>query len=241
MIHGLFLGNDYPGTSYSLPDCVLDAERMFGALRPYLAPRSVLLRNDDCTLANVVRWIQATRPLLTSGDAVLGYNSGHGTSQRVGGQQLEGLVLARGVVWWEQNLRELLAPLSPAIFISDSCFSGGLARSARRAPRASFQPRFVPPSMLSIRRFPASDRLPRREYDYFAACAAGETADSTGDGGAFTNAALAVLRASHSRLTMQGLFGRVRKVLPSAEHPQTPQFFASDRGFATRTLASFAK
>lgn len=231
---GLFLGNDYPGTAYSLPDCVLDAERMFAVMQPYLAPESELLRNDECTLANIVRWVRATQKQMQPGDVAEIYNSGHGTSERVGNKQLQGIVLTAGVVLWEDKIRELANLLSPAIFISDSCFADGLTRAVGR------QPRYIAFSRLNKRRqiMPAG-RMPRRQHDYFAACAANETADSTGDGGAFTNVLLDVLKTASKRTTMQGIYNRVRKQLPNAEHPQTPQFYASDKGFANRTLASF--
>lgn len=235
MIYGLFLGNDYPGTSYSLPDCVLDAGRMFAALDPYVATASELLRNEECTLANIAKWVRSAAKLAGPKDAFVVYNSGHGTNDG----KRQGLVLASGVVWWEYEIRKLAAQLTPAIFISDSCFALGLARASRLTAR-TYQPRYVPLAQLGRRRQPApTGRLTPRQYDYFAACDTGETADSTGDGGAFTNELLAVLRTAKPRLTMQGVYSRVRKSLPNAEHPQTPQFVASSKGFAQRTLGSF--
>lgn len=242
MIHGLFIGDDYPGSPYELPDCVLDAERMFAKLNPYLSGESELVRNEECTLANLVKIVRAFTKLKTAHDAFVVYNSGHGTTDG----KKQGIVLSGGKVLWEAKLRELLQPLSPAILVSDSCFAGGYARlpnlmnsSAPLYPRSTH--RSVPLSLLPRQQPPPTGRMPRMTYDYFAACDTDETADSTGDGGAFTNEVLAVLDAATPRLTMKGIHTRVRKVLPNSLHPQTPQFVASDKGFAKRTLGSFMK
>lgn len=230
-LHALMLGDDYPGESFSLPDCVLDSERMFAVMQPYLSGASELLRNEECKLANIVKWINATRKLAKSTDAFVVYNSGHGTSDG----KKQGIVLSGGIVLWEAKIRELLKQISPAILISDSCFAGGLARTNGTAAR------YVPIAALRKSQPAPTARLGPRQYDYFAACDTNEIADSTGDGGAFTNEILAVLRDATPRLTMKGIYNRIRKVLPSKEHRQTPQFVASDKGFSMRTLVSFVK
>lgn len=250
------IGNDYPNSPYSLDDCCLDAERMFAKLNDYISVESELVRNEECTLANLTKIVRAFAKLKTDKTAFVIYNSGHGTSDG----RRQGIVLSRGVVLWEAKLREMLRPLSPAILISDSCFAGGLERNIttttvtayaetdsgefRRIPvrRKNLAiPRFVPFKQLPGKQPPPQGRMPRMTYDYFAACDSDETADSTGNGGAFTNEVLKVLGEATPRLTMKGIYNRVRKVLPNKEHQQTPQFVSSDKGFAKRTLASFMK
>lgn len=231
MIHALILGNNYPHTSYSLPDCVLDAENVSRALAPHITGQSIVLRDDECTLANIQKSLGRIKAAMKRGDALLGYNSGHGTTEG----KRQGIVLARGVVWWEANIRSVLRTISPAIFISDSCFAGGL-------PRARGSARFVPFAKLQRRLQPQTpSKMPQRQYDYLAACAAGETAASTGDGGAFTNVLIEVFRDATPRYSMKGIYNRIRQQLPSDEYDQTPQFFASDKGFSRRTLGSFLK
>lgn len=237
-LYTLALGNDYRGTSYELPDCVIDAERMFARLEPYLALDSKLIRNEECTLATVVRWLHAARKRATPQDAFVLYYSGHGTSDG----KKQGLVLHGGTVLWEAKLRELLRPISPAILIADCCFAGGLARHSTLNAQPSTVTRYVPLAALGRRQQPAAaSRMANRKYDYFAACNTNETAASTGHGGAFTNALLDVLRMATPRLSMRGVHTRVRKLLPNADYPQTPQFVASDRGFSRRTLGSFTR
>lgn len=238
-LHALMLGDDYPGTAYSLPDCVLDSERMFAVMQPYLSGSSELLRNEECTLVNLVKWVNAIRKLAQPGDAFVVYNSGHGTNDG----KKQGIVLHGGFVLWEARIRELLRPLTPAVLISDSCFAGGLAHRYETATAKSImRERWVPLSKLPHQsQWTPTKRMGTRRYDYFAACDTGEVADSTGDGGAFTNAILDVLRTATPKLTMNGIHARVRKILPNAEHRQTPQFIASDKGFARRTLGSFMR
>ena len=234
-LHALMLGNDYPGESFALPDCVLDGERMWSVMQPYLSPQSELLRNEECKVVNIVKWINSIRKAAKSNDAFVVYNSGHGTNDG----KRQGIVLHGGFVLWEARIRELLQPLTPAVLISDSCFAGGLARARQLVRRSDSMRRFV--QLEQLRRQPSAParRMGPRQYDYFAACDTNEVADSTGDGGVFTNEVLRVLRAATPKLTMKGIYNRIRKVLPNAEHLQTPQFVASDKGFSRRTLGSF--
>lgn len=232
MLQMLSMGNDYPNTSYELVDCALDASRMFVVMQPYLSPQSELLRNEECKLVNIIKWLNAIAKIAKPNDAFVVYNSGHGTSDG----KRQGIVLHGGIVLWEARIRELLRPLTPAVLISDSCFAGGLARGN------GTQARYVPLSKLPHQsQWAPTKRMGPRQYDYFAACDTGEVADSTGDGGAFTNALLDVLRNATPRTTLKGVYNRIRKVLPNADHRQTPQFVASDKGFSQRTLGSFMK
>lgn len=238
MIHGLYLANDYPGTPYELGDCVLDGERMFARMAPYLSDDSELLRNEECTLAKITTILRSLKKAAGPKDAFLVYNSGHGTSDG----KRQGLVLHGGFVLWEAQIRELLKTITPAVLISDSCFAGGLSRRYQTATNTSImRERWVPFAKLRKQMPPPTGRLPKRQHDYFAACDGDETAASTGDGGAFTNEVLKVLDNATPRLTMIGIHRRIRKVLPNDEYDQTPQFYATDKGFSKRTLASFMR
>lgn len=256
-LHGLYLGNDYPGTSYELPDCVIDSERMYARMEPYLSDDSELLRNEECTLANITKILRSFQKAKKKGNAFVVYNSGHGTTE--GNKQ--GIVLHGGFVLWEQQIRELLKTITPAVLISDSCFAGGLRRAKytttstiksytetptgfKEVPvktKGLYIGRYVPFNRLRKQMPPPTGRLPKRLHDYFAGCDGDETAASTGDGGAFTNEVVKVLDKATPRLTMVGIHRRVRKVLPNDEYDQTPQFYATDKGFSRRTLASFMK
>ena len=231
----LSVGCNYRGTSYELGDCELDSDNIAAEFRPYVADTKILQRSL-VNPASIRSALEAIGRKLRKGDAAICYYSGHGTTQRMGNKLIQGIVMDDGSVLWEQELRKLLAALTPAIFIADSCFSGGLARGNKNH-RAQ---RFVPFSKLRDAQSPVLvGRQVKRQYDYFSACSDQETAASTGDGGAFTNAALGVLRDAKQTITMRGIYKEVRKLLPSPEYQQTPQFVASDNGFASRTLASF--
>lgn len=231
----LSVGCNYRGTSYELPDCELDSDNIVEAFGQYVASAKTLQRTEVNPFTIRVAVSEIAKKL-KRGDAAICYYSGHGTTQRVGKKLIQGIVMDDGSVLWEQELRKILAAITPAIFIADSCFSGGLARGGKKHQTR----RFVPFSKLRDAKSPVIvGRQAKRQYDYFSACSGSETAASTGDGGAFTNAALGVLRDAKPTITMRGIYTAVRKMLPNAEYQQTPQFVASDAGFANRTLASF--
>lgn len=235
MIYFLGIGNQYQGEAYQLPDCELDVENMAAALEPFLAWGKCLLggkgteRNTRKALAEIGRRKKAS-------DVVVVDFSGHGTSEVVNGKQVQGIVWADGTVGYEATVRQMLAGLSPLILFSDSCCSGGLAKHARHRAK------YVPHNWLYHQ--PAAEiptRVPKRTYQYMAACKAGETAASTGSGGAF-HLALAEVFAEHpERLTFKSLYKGVRKLLPNANYQQTPQLTYSDANFVNRTLKSFTK
>lgn len=235
MIYLLAAGSDYPGKPYELPDCALDVSNVAAAFAPYVKMRKTLI-DDQLTAENIKKAVANIAQRMTANDAVICYFSGHGTTQQAGKLLIQGIVMNDGSVLWEHELRTILAALPTAMFIADSCFSGGLSRVYRKG----HADRFVPFSKLRDAQSPIlTKRIPSRRYDYFAACSGTETAASTGTGGAFTTAALQILTASDGSLTMRGLYRAIRKVLPNQEYNQTPQFFASDEGFARRTLKSF--
>mgnify|MGYP000299210380 CR=1 FL=1 len=75
----------------------------------------------------------------------------------------------------------------------------------------------------------------------FAGCKDHEKSyDATFDGrpnGAFTHAAIAALRGLPAEASYAEWFKRIRTVLPSRRHPQTPRLTASRRKGALAVLA----
>lgn len=230
----LGIGNNYAGEAYSLPDCELDVENVAADLEPFIGWVKCLISGKG-TRKNTASALNEIRAKKKASDAVVIVNSGHGTSDTINGKRVQGIVWADGTVGWEAELRQMLADISPLILLSDSCFSGGLSKG--RTHRA----KYVPISNLFVDRADIPTRVPRRTYEYMAACKATETAASTGQGGAFTNALREVFADHPERLTFKSLFKGVRKLLPNADYNQTPQLFYSDEKFVSRTLASFTK
>lgn len=234
-IRGLFIGCNYPGESFALPDCDLDAENLAAALEPYLARGQALLNERASRrgiLAAFRKFAQALRP----DDLPIVSFSGHGTTDTIDGKAVQGIVCNDGIVLYEFEVRQLLAELPQAVFMCDSCFSGGMVRGGKR------QARTVPIShVFRPREVELPKRMPPKPRVRYLACKPDETADSTGNGGAFTNAILEVFDERKDKTTFIGLGRGVKRLLPNREHAQTPVFSYADRTFASRTLKSFDK
>jgi len=232
-IHALFVGCDYQGESCQLPDCALDARHMAEALEPHLASGR-LLTNEHAERQHILDAIAELKAKAKKTDVVILYYSGHGTYDTLKGKRVQGIVPNDLQVIYEVELRQQLADFGQAIYIADSCFSGGLSRGKRKS-------RFTPIRNCFTRAIDLPAKTPKRPHVVYSACRDNETAASTGEGGAFTNALREVFADHPDRLTFKGLFRGVRKLLPNADYNQTPQLFYSDEKFISRTLASFTK
>lgn len=235
-IRGLFIGCNYPGESYELPDCDLDSENLAATLEPCFASGRCLL-NKKASRKGVGAAFRKFYTELRPGDVPIVSFSGHGTSDTIDGKEVQGIVCNDGVVLYEFELRQLLADLENAVLICDSCFSGGLPRA-----RVKSRPRTVPAShVFWPRDIEIPSRMPAKPRVRYLACKGDETADSTGNGGAFTNALIEAFDERKENTTFISLANAVKKMLPNKEHRQTPVFSYADRTFASRTLKSFNK
>lgn len=233
-IRALFVGCNYPGETYALPDCDLDAENLAAALEPWLASAKALL-NEQASRRGMVAALAKLQHDLHPDDLAIVSFSGHGTTDDLGGKPAQGLVANDGVILYEFELRQLLAQLPQAVFICDACFSGGLIRGKHRARSVPVSYCFRPQDVERPTRLASKPRV------RYLACKDTETAASTGQGGAFTNALLEAFDERKEKTTFLSLAQAVRKLLPSAEYQQHPQFSYQDAAFANRALKSFNK
>lgn len=233
MIHLLAIGCDYKGESYELPDCELDAANVTSKANRFVGD-SVSLQGRQVSISSLIDEVHTIADRKADSDPLLAYFSGHGTTTTANGKTIQGIVMNDGSVFWEMELRALLAKISPAVFIADSCFSGGLARGGQRIAR------YVPFENLPQRPIreaaSVSTSLPRY---YYSACATGETAASTGSGGAFTLELLRAFDRINANTTFNSLYAAIRQRLPSKKYPQTPQFYCARKAWANLRILSF--
>lgn len=234
MIHLLAIGCCYLGEMAELPDCDLDALSIADTLSKYLAS-GVVLNNAKADRRGMFREFRKLQTRMKASDVAIVSFSGHGVTDTIGKKQVQGIVANDLGIIYEHELRATLADLGQAVLIADCCFSGGLVRGLHRKQR------WLPASHCFRRDVTVPSRLPPRPHATYLACKAGETAASTGKGGAFTLALTAAFNEHADQTTFTGLHKAVRKLLPNSDYSQTPQFVCKDKAFANRTLRSFNK
>lgn len=233
-LHLLACGSNYEGTPAELPDCQLDLVRWCDLLSQYTT-EPVELIGKKWRPINAVRAVEKIAAKKKSTDATIVFYSGHGTSELVAGKQQQGIVFDDLTVAWEKACRSLFEAISPVIFVVDCCFAHGLDRGGKR------QARFIPYAECRPSRLVVSDRVAAPIHAKYYASSAKQTAASTGNGGAFSNAALEVLAKYGDAISFERIHKEIRKLLPSDEYPQSPQFVCTNASFAKRTLRSFNK
>lgn len=236
----LTVGCDYRGETFALPDCARDAESIAETLEPYIAS-GIELVNEQADRAGMLKALAKIKSQMRKSDLAIVSFSGHGTSDTINGKAAQGIVANDATIIYEFELRRLLADLGQAVFIADCCFSGGLVRSDLTTKQLKRQ-RWIPATHCFHRsgvELP-SKAAPKPHATYMA-CKAGETAASTGKGGAFTLALLEAFAEHGDKVTLRGLHNAIRKRLPNKEHEQHPQFSCRDTAFANRTIRSFNK
>lgn len=232
-LHLLAIGCNYEGESYALPDCARDAISIAEALEPFAATAKALL-NEKATRRGMLAAFAKHKTARKKSDTSIISFSGHGTTEPIDGKGVQAIVCNDGTLLYEHELRELLADLGPAIFIADCCYSGGLTRGRRKA-------RTVPVSHCFRHETIVPRRMPPKPHATYAACRAGETAASTGKGGAFTLALLEAFEKRKDATTLKGLAQGIKALLPTDDYPQHPVFSCADKAFANRTIRSFAR
>ena len=235
MIYGLFIGADYEGETCQLPDCAQDAQSMCETLEPFITAGRELL-NGKATRRNMLATLAKLKQQMRADDVAIVSWSGHGTTDTIDGKPQQGIVCNDMEIIYEFELRQLLADIGQAVLIADSCFSGGLVRGIRPKHR------WIPISHCFHRRSVVvpTKRIAKPHATYLA-CKSDEVAASTGKGGAFTLALLEAFGKSEGRTTFAGLAKAVKKLLPTKEYPQHPQFACRDTRFANWTLNSFTR
>ncbi len=232
-IHLLAVGSNYEGESCELPDCILDVLNVATAFEPFVASAKCLIGNKSTrrgTLSAVRKFLDGLR----KGDLGLLYFSGHGTTDKVQGKEIQATVCHDLNLIYETEWRAELMRREQGSMLAmlvDCCYSGGLPRGKRGRT-------------VSIRNVFRHDvewptREQKRPNSVYTACRAGEVAYSTGNGGAMTNAFLEEFETRHTNTTLQSLFNRVKKHLPNADYPQHPTAYL-DSTMKRRTLKRFA-
>lgn len=229
-VHGLFIGNNYRGESFELPDCEMDALSLAEEFEPYLTSGKVLLSK---TRRSMISALGSLKDRVTRNyDLALVSFSGHGTTDTINGKQVQAIVCNDGTLIYEFELRQMLADLGLAALLADSCYAGGLTRGMQRG-------KTIPVRFCFTHEAKVPSKLPPQPHARYLACRAGETAASTGHGGAMTLAVLEAFRERKDETTFDALGKRIKQLLPNGEYEQHPVYSCTVASFGKKTLKSF--
>ncbi len=242
--------NDYPGTGSDLTGCVNDAQGWANALGQRGFAVTTLL-DSQATGRGIFDAIRRVVSAAQFGDVVVITYSGHGTwlpdlSGDEPDRRDEALVpydaAETGLVLTDDQLHELFSLRAHGVrlvFLSDSCHSGSVTRLAGPVMPSRPRVRFLPPQawmreeMLPGARAVAA--VPPRGASRNTALLMSGCADPeySYDGfggaqmGAFSYVALGTLSRLHTGATYREWHAEIRKALPAADCPQTPQLLGS--------------
>jgi hypothetical protein len=236
-IHLLAIGSNYEGTVNALPDCLIDVANAIKTFEPFCETAESIV-GSDATRDNIRSHVACFIGALEPKDLGILYFSGHGTTDKVQGKKVEAIVCDDFELIYDFEMRGDLNKRvdgSMLVALADSCYSGGLSKAfAKAKPRGMNADDCVGHRV----RFPV--RTPKRPNAIFEGCAAKEVSYSTGNGGAMTLATLKAFADRKVDTTLPALYKRIRKLLPSKQWPQTPQF-QIDKVLEKRTLKSFVE
>jgi hypothetical protein len=242
MIHGIFAATNYTGESCQLPDCEYDAMMAAGWFGDVLTfGREVI--GSNATRKGFMKTYRELAAKKKPDDLAIVTWSGHGTTDVINGVPVQGLVLADLEILYEFELRKMFADLSNVLFIADCCFAGGLPRSYKTATLKTIRrERWIPSSYCFHRRdMPLPGRVRKKPRVRIMACQAGETAASTGQGGALTLALDEAFQKKQLDTPLLAWGRQVQHLLPNEKYDQHPQVNYVDRTFANRAFKSFAR
>lgn len=244
------IGNNYPGTAYTLSGCVNDARDWTELLT---AQGYDVVTMTDVGKADMLAVLAGNIDRLGYGDRFVFTYSGHGTwVPDVNGDEADGrdeaLVGADLVPILDDELQAVFDQVpehAGALILSDSCHSGTVSRfvdlpAAGPLPGAlepgQARPRFVPPTVFArglseARAVELEDQPPsppRRTANLLAAARDDEYAWDAWFGdranGAFTRVAI---DAFEDGISLAAWHKRIAGRLPTEQYPQHPQMTAS--------------
>jgi hypothetical protein len=238
--------NDFPGTNSDLNGCCNDAQDWKAVLEGRGFETQMLL-DKGATRSTILRIITG---MLETGDSIIITNSTHGTQvPDTSGDEPDGFDEAICVISDDQQkialitddelytLLQLKKPHTKLLWIADSCHSGTVTRAFGDV--YSGKRRFLPWAVLQyIIHNPVNGKRDSEEREWpcllMAGCQDNEYCYDdyfqNRPNGAFTKAAIDVLKNLSSSATYNDWFGAIRKTLPSHRHPQTPNLFGQSIG-----------
>jgi uncharacterized caspase-like protein len=246
--------NDYPGTGSDLAGCVNDAND-WAALLKSLGFEVKKLLDKQATRANILSEMGKMVSLAKKGDSIVFQYSGHGTyipdeDGDEADQTDESLcpydLRTKGVITDDQLFELFNKKVAGVrlVMISDSCHSGTVSRfvpTANARKKEMSKVKFLPPSAflssrelgkLGISRAIRRSSPPGRygglllsgcqdvEYSYDAYFQGRPN-------GAFTYAALNTFKKLKPGASYKDWHTAIRKALPTAQYPQSPNLFGS--------------
>jgi hypothetical protein len=227
--------NNYPGTSNYLQGCVNDANDWSGLLNGLGFEISLLL-DSQATRQNIKTSLNTLIASAGESDVIVFTYSGHGTqvvdiNGDEGDTYDEAIYVYDGTIL-DDELRVIIDAMNPKatlVVVSDSCFSGTVTRLVPD----NTKPRFMPAKNIS------ADRVVRQRFllpeanmpeILISGCSDSEysyDADINGRyNGAMSAMALKVIK-QNPNVSYNEFYSSLRKLLPSAEYPQTPQLEGS--------------
>jgi metacaspase-1 len=242
--------NDYPGTQNDLSGCVNDAKD-WQAVLTKLGYSVTTLLDSQATRAGMVAGLNTLIQGASDGDDLVFTYSGHGSwLPDENGDEPDGrdeMLCPHDIdaqqFLMDDDLNQIFSakpPKARLFFISDSCHSGSVSRlgppigdapkvRARLLPPEAF---VKDPDLLErVRSVAPATRPARQKYPalLFSGCKDVEVSyDATFAGrpnGALTRVAIDSLASGPK--TARQWHSLIRKKLPSADYPQTPQLFGS--------------
>lgn len=252
-VKALCIGINYTGSGNDLAGCINDAKDWAAQFAPIASVTQLL--EQSATRAGIVGAIKATLGSLVAGDSAIITFSGHGThitdtthDETDGRDEALCPFDLRKNLLLDDDLKLLLADRAAntrVLLITDCCHSGTMTRDAA----VHGQARYVPFAQIAaymgdtavgrivklVRQARARWRGTRSRETrddglvHWAACTDVEVSfDATINGrpcGAFTNAALKILRAYRNQYLKYDTIAQLMPTyLPSRQYPQTPQF-----------------
>ena len=220
MKHTLCIGLDYIGSPYELPDCHLDAAQI-----EKRAKASGYETHTETGILGVKKFI-TQMAILRDGAGrnatTLIQYSGHGT-QWQSNKEPDGM--QEGLCFWngknievlpDADFRAMVAQIPGTVYVFlDSCFSGGMERSAPE-PR-TWKKRCIPfnQSFEIVRPDPNTSQVrqtkaPTNKIYFLLACAESEVSWSTGNGGLFTKSFCAAYDRPKQKRTIKNIYNYIR-------------------------------
>jgi metacaspase-1 len=240
--------NDYPGTGQDLGGCLADAEDVLNELdRRKFSIRTLFDRQFTRDL-----WLEELRDLVAKpkrNELAVAQWSSHGTwVADVDGDEADGrdeaicpYDYATAGVILDDEIAEICRDCKGTVLLwADSCHSGTVSRDIHLGLPHSASTRFLPPETVLGHGLPLEaarkrSHTPVRRRGHTAILVAGcrdaeycyDAVINGKPNGAFTRAALDALKTLAPGANYLDWYRAIRKQLPSAQYPQTPQITAT--------------